>query len=115
MSVMRIITEKWAQFLALTGITVILGGAVWIAFDFIAFGTTPMAPLLLLSLAANPYSRAADAALISLRLTLLIVLSILVVRERWRNRHEPSGKSVPAGSDVGDHFLQRFRRWYRGE
>ncbi|HYX00125.1 MAG TPA: hypothetical protein VE822_13510 [Candidatus Elarobacter sp.] len=71
--------------------------------------------LLLLSLAATPYSRTADAALISARLTLLIVLSILVLRERWRNRHEPSGKSVPAGSDVGDHFLQRFRRWYRGE
>jgi len=55
MSVMRIITEKWAQFLALTGITVILGGAAWIAFDFIAFGTTPMAPLLLLTLGMMPF------------------------------------------------------------
>jgi len=36
-------------------------------------------------------SRAADAALISGRLTLLIILSILVVRERWRNRHELPG------------------------
>ena len=71
--------------------------------------------LLLLSLAATPYSRAADAALISLRLTLLIVLSILVVRERWRNRHELPGKVVPANSDVGDRFLQRSRRWYHGE
>ena len=71
--------------------------------------------LLLLSLAATPYSRAADAALISVRLTLLMVLSILVVRERWRNRHEPPGKAVPGSSDGGDHFLQRCRRWYRGE
>jgi len=55
MSVMRIITEKWAQFLAVAGITVILGGAVWIAFDFIAFGTTPMAPLLLLTLGMMPF------------------------------------------------------------
>jgi hypothetical protein len=68
--------------------------------------------VLLLSLAATPYCRTADAAL---RLTLLIVLSILVVRERWRNGHEPPGKAAPAGSDVGDHFLQRCRRWYRGE
>jgi len=71
--------------------------------------------LLLLSLAATPYSRAADAALISTRLTLVIVLSILVVRERWRNRHELHGKAAPGVSDVGDHFLQRFRRWYHGE
>ena len=71
--------------------------------------------LLLLSLAATPYSRAADAALISLRLTLLIVLSILVVRERWRNGHELPGKVAPANSDAGDQFLQRCRRWYRGE
>jgi len=71
--------------------------------------------LLLLNLAATPYSRAADAALISLRLTLLIVLSILVVRERWRNRHELPGKVAAVNSDVGERFLQRCRRWYHGE
>ena len=71
--------------------------------------------LLLLSLAATPYSRAADAALISARLTLLIVFSALVVRERWRNRHELPGKAAPSDSDVSDQFLQRFRRWYHGE
>jgi len=74
-----------------------------------------LASILFLSLAATPYSRTADVALITLRLTLVIVLSILVVRERWRSRHEPPGKAAPGGSDVGDHFLQRFRRWYRGE
>jgi hypothetical protein len=70
--------------------------------------------LLLLSLASTPYSRTADAALITLRLTLLIVLSILVLRERWRNRQEQPGKSTLEHSDVGDHFLRRFRRWYHG-
>jgi hypothetical protein len=70
--------------------------------------------LLFLSLAATPYSRTADAALITLRLTLLLVLSVLVVRERWRNRHEVPGKAAPTGTDVGDHFLRRFRRWYHG-
>jgi hypothetical protein len=74
-----------------------------------------LASILFLSLAATPYSRTADVALIALRLTLVIVVSILVVRERWRSRHEPPGKAAPGGSDVGDHFLQRFRRWYRGE
>jgi hypothetical protein len=74
-----------------------------------------LASILFLTLATTPYSRTADVALISLRLTLVIVLSILVVRERWRNLHEPAGKAAPGGSDVGDHFLQRCRRWYRGE
>jgi len=55
MSVTRIITEKWAQFLALTGITVILGGAALIALDILALGTTPMAPLLLLTLGMMPF------------------------------------------------------------
>jgi hypothetical protein len=74
-----------------------------------------LASLLFLSLATTPYSRTADAALITLRLTLVIVLSVLVVRERWRNRHEPLGKAAPAGCDAGDSILQRCRRWYRGE
>ena len=71
--------------------------------------------MLFLSLAATPYSRTADVALITLRLTLVIVLSVLVVRERWRGRDGSAGKAAPAGTDVGDHFLQRCRRWYRGE
>jgi hypothetical protein len=74
-----------------------------------------LASIFFVSLAATPYSRTADAALITLRLTLLIVLSVLVVRERWRNRHEPPGRAASAGSDVGDHFLRRFRRWYHDE
>jgi hypothetical protein len=74
-----------------------------------------LASILFLSLAATPYSRTADAALITLRLTLLIVLSVLVLRERWGNRHESPGGAASGTSDVGDHFLRRFRRWYRGE
>ena len=74
-----------------------------------------LACMLFLSLAATPYSRTADAALITLRLTLLMVLSILVVRERWRNRNDSPREDVPAGTDVGEHILRRFRRWYRGE
>ncbi len=55
MSAIKIITQKWAQLLVLTGITVILGGAAWIAFDSIALGTTPMAPFLLLTLGMMPF------------------------------------------------------------
>ncbi len=55
MSTIRMIVQKWAQFLVLTGIAVIGGGAAWIAFDSITLGTTPMAPLLLLTLGMMPF------------------------------------------------------------
>ena len=74
-----------------------------------------LASLLFLSLGATPYSRTADAALITLRLTLLIVLSVLVVRERWRGKADSQEPSTGSASDVGDSFLRRCRRWYRGE
>jgi hypothetical protein len=74
-----------------------------------------LACMLFLSLAATPYSQTADATLITLRLTFLIVLSILVVRERWKNRNESPREDAPVRTDVGEHFLQRCRRWYRGE
>ncbi len=75
---------------------------VWLLFLFC---------LLLLSLAATPYSKTADLALISLRLTLIAIVSILAVREWWRNRH---GRQA-AGSDAADSILRRLRRWYYGD
>jgi len=74
-----------------------------------------LACLLFLSLAATPYSKTADALLITVRLTLLLVLSILLVRERWRNGRTALGKEPQQRNDVGDDFLQRCCRWYRGE
>ena len=71
--------------------------------------------LLLLSFAATtPYSKTADLALISLRLALVAVLSILVVRERWRHRDDSQERAHPR-SDAGDSILQRFRCWYYDE
>ena len=72
--------------------------------------------LLLLSFAATtPYSKTADVALISLRLALVAVLSILVVRERWRHRDDRQQPPTRPKSDAGDTILQRFRRWYYDE
>jgi len=68
--------------------------------------------LFLLSFAATtPYSKTADLALISLRLALVAVLSILVVRERWRHA-DAQPKDAHPSSDAGDSILQRLRRWY---
>jgi len=75
-----------------------------------------LACLLLLSFAATThYSKTADLALISLRLALLAVLSILVVRERWRHRDDRQQSANHPNSDAGDTILQRFRRWYYDE
>jgi hypothetical protein len=71
--------------------------------------------LLLLSFAATtPYSKTADVALISLRLTLVAVLSVLVVRERWRHQDDSQKRAHPS-SDATGTILQRFRRWYYDE
>jgi hypothetical protein len=71
--------------------------------------------LLLISFAATtPYLKSADLALIPLRLAIVVVLSILVVRDRWRHRDDlrPRGSPRP---DADDTILQRFRRWYYDE
>src|SRR5271169_5931260 len=75
-----------------------------------------LACLLLISFAATtPYSRTADLILISLRLALVVVLSILVVRERCRYRDDSQRRDARSGTDSGDTILSRFRRWYYDE
>ena len=70
--------------------------------------------LLVLSFSATPYSRTANFVWISLRLTLVAVLSVLALREWWRNRIDPHVRRADGDSDAGDSMLQRFRRWYHG-
>ena len=66
--------------------------------------------LLVLSLGATPYWRAADQLLIAIRLTIVVVISILFVRSRWRRLD-----SEDRPSDRADSLLLRLRRWYHGE
>ena len=50
-----------------------------------------LAVLLLLSFAATPsfkYSRTADLTLITVRFSLVILLSILFVHEKWKHRND---------------------------
>jgi len=71
--------------------------------------------LFLLSLAATPYSRAADQALMAARFTIVIIVSVLVVHERWKRRHELPGQERSSNPDAAESLLQRFRRWYYGD
>ena len=71
-----------------------------------------LASLLVLSLAATPYWRAADQLLIAVRLSIIVLISVLFVRARWRR--EKSGDTTPP-ADRGDSLLLRLRRWYHGE
>ena len=74
-----------------------LGG--WIAF---------VVTLLLLSFAGMPgheaFSTLADRLLIAVRLTLVLVLSVLILQERF-------GSSGHGGGDI----LRRCRRWFYDE
>jgi hypothetical protein len=71
-----------------------------------------LAFLLLLSLGFTQYGQLANYILISIRLVLIAVLSILFVRERWKYRHDPQGTEYRVTPDTGDTILRRFRRWY---
>lgn len=70
-----------------------------------------VACLLLLSLGATSYHKLADTALIAVRFSLVIVLSVLVIQERWNNRH---GQARDL-NDTDETVLQRMRRWYYDE
>ena len=70
--------------------------------------------LLLLSLGFTEYGQIANYLLISIRLVLIGVLSILFVRERWKYRHDPQGTQSGVTLDAGDTVLRRVRRWYYG-
>ena len=73
-----------------------------------------VATLLLLSLGASPFHKIADTALIAVRLSLVLVLSILVVCERWNHRRDlPGGRVQP--HNVGEGLLERLRHWYYDE
>ena len=69
--------------------------------------------LALLSLAATPYSRAVDHALMAARFAIIVVLSVLVVHE-WRNRNQAPGQPS-SQPDVAESFLAQCRRWYYGD
>lgn len=70
--------------------------------------------LLILSLGFTQYGQVANYVLISIRLALIAVLSILFVRERWKYRHHPDGERRVT-PDAADTVLRRFRRWYYDE
>ena len=73
-----------------------------------------IACLLLLSLGATPYHKIADTTLIAVRLSLVIVLSVLVIRERWSSRYDLEGGAY-AQRNLKETILQRMRRWYYDE
>ena len=78
---------------------------VWLAF---------LLCLLVLSFSATPYCRAANFVWIGVRGTLVAVLSILALRDWWRQRNDPDVQKAPGHTDAGDRMLQRFRQWHYG-
>jgi len=74
-----------------------------------------LACLLVLSFSVTPYSAMANTLLISLRLGIVAILSILTLRETWRHRHDPQPKNTQRRTDSGARFLKQWRRLYYGD
>ena len=66
---------------------------------------------LVLGLSATRYAKTADTFVIVLRLTLLLVFSVLGVREWWRYHHRAQWGNPRSDASI----LRRWRRWYTDE
>ncbi|MGA2903685.1 MAG: hypothetical protein ABSD98_07630 [Candidatus Korobacteraceae bacterium] len=72
--------------------------------------------LLLLGFAATTrYSKTADLAVIGLRLTVLVALSVVMVRELWKRQHGPPVQDVHRQRERGNLLLRRLRCWFYDE
>jgi hypothetical protein len=71
--------------------------------------------LFLLSSASSPYMRNAERVLLPLRLLLLAGISLLVIREWWRDRCEARAGRQSPRNDAARRFLRSIRRWYYGD
>ena len=56
-----------------------------------------------------------DAVLGFVTIALLAVVSVLVVRARWKHRHPLQGSKAQHSPDPGDVILQGIRRWWTDE
>ncbi len=71
-----------------------------------------LACVLLLGLGATPFGPSADLVFIGSRFSVLILLSILILRRVVRGRHH-AGDAL--NKDRGDELLRSFTRWCQGE
>lgn len=69
--------------------------------------------LVSLVLGATPWAKSVDFALWPFRFALILGLSVLVLRTRWRHRHDTPGKRTPP--DAFDKMFYSCRNWWYGE
>ena len=68
--------------------------------------------LLLLGLGAAGFGASADHLLVAFRISIVVVLSVFIVRQKFRVQR--SGQER-LSSDRGDLILNTLTRWFRGE
>jgi hypothetical protein len=69
--------------------------------------------VLLLALGATSYAKTANSILIVVRLSLLVVTSVLVVQEWWN--YQQRSRSRNMRRNTGSNLLRRWRRWATDE
>ena len=67
---------------------------------------------LLFAVGATPVGLAADRLFVALRFSVLLFLSVLVVRQNFRPKPRHQNSVNP---DRGDILLDTLTRWFRGE
>jgi hypothetical protein len=65
--------------------------------------------ILILSFGATPFEKTVNRLLIVLRLSVLVVFSVLAVREWWKYQHRSQWNNME--SDAAHNLLRRLRRW----
>ncbi|MGH9874398.1 MAG: hypothetical protein ACRD9S_18240 [Pyrinomonadaceae bacterium] len=50
-----------------------------------------------------------------LTLAFIAVLSVLVLRAKWKHRHHLQGNGTQQSADAGDVMLRRIRNWWMDE
>jgi hypothetical protein len=71
--------------------------------------------LLFLELGATSYWKMADVAYMSVGIAFFSVMSILVVRRRWRKAHSQAEEFSETTPDAGDRVLRAVGRWCGGD
>src|SRR5439155_13103377 len=73
----------------------------------------PILCILILAAGATPYAKTADIISIAVRLSMLVVFSVLVVGKWWNYQHRSEWTNIRR--DAGGSLIERWYRWTTGQ
>jgi membrane protein implicated in regulation of membrane protease activity len=70
---------------------------------------------LLIGFRGTWFSRALDFVFVCVSFAFLALLSVLIIRARWKRRQNAPERKTQTEFDTGDEVLRRVRRWWTDE